>query len=206
MRSEILTPQQAGDQYLNIFQQAIYARYAAEGTYPPIGIQEPHAGSKVSYIVLRSDNPIPTKDFDGSPPHAQYKDVLNKFSNIFGFMSVEQGYRTEANLLVAKRNWPKKHAYVGDLVIHSYLSRDEKMIVQQELWKVAHGIIQLLPTYILTINKVLKFAETSGNILTLQEDAKLRTRSKIVKEYTRNWPAYWKQKPRLYLVEKGSNL
>ena len=92
-------------------------------------------------------------------------------------MSVERGSVTEANLLVKKENWPLKHAYVGDLVIHSYLSREEKILVQQELWKVAHGIINLLPT-----------------------------RSKLVLEYTHNWPAYWKQKPRLYLVEKESNI
>ncbi len=206
MNSEILTPREAGYQHLNIFQQAIYARYAAEGTYPPIGIQESHAGSQVSYILLKSDKPILSKDLDGYPPHLKYKDELKTFDNIFGFMSVERGSVTEANLLVKKENWPLKHVYVGDLVIHSYLSREEKILVQQELWKVAHGIINLLPTYILTIDKVLSFAQTSGNILTLQKDAKLRTRSKLVLEYTHNWPAYWKQKPRLYLVEKESNI
>lgn len=202
MRSEILTSQQAGDQHLNVFQQAIYARYAAEGTYPEIGIQESHAGSQVSYIILRSDDPIPPKDFDGSPPHAQYKEVLSGFDRIFGFMSLETGPETEANHLVSKGEWPKIYTYVGDLVIHSYLDRNLKVTVQRELWKVAHGIIQLLPTYILTIDKVLKFAQTSGNVLTLQKDAKLKNRSNLVRKYKEQWPAYWLQKPRLYLVEK----
>ena len=200
---EILNSKEAQERELHVYQKFAYAPYAKENTTPDIGIQESHAGSIVRYIILSTDDPIMPRDLDPEAPHRKYLEELKQFSKMLGFMSLEIGPYTEANLLVNKSSWPQVHTYVGDLAIHGYLSKELKQNVQKRLWKEAFSIIGIIPAYILTIDKVLKFARTTGHIFTLEQDASLNLESPQVKEYTTNWVGYWNKGPKLYQVTKG---